>query len=193
MLTSTSKYDLSMWAHTVNTCRVWVLIGAQNVCPVSSNFQLFDVLLTSFLMPSYQTYPISFFLLVLVSIFPSQPLFYWNRNVRYVDQQTGVCNVPAALQCEGQTRTRWWKNNPATTFTHFITSQRWIEPAASVPSTLFAGTACVISVPDRKTGWLIRLHLGFVFFIKNMPGRVHNSPLEPWYSAWISSLELVEK
>lgn len=38
-----------------------------------------------------------------------------------------------------------------------------VQPFTSVPFTVFAGTACVISVTDRKTGSLIRLHLGFFF------------------------------
>lgn len=51
-------------------------------------------------------------------------------------------------------------------------------PLTSVPSTAFVGTTRVLSVTDRKTGSLIRLHLDFVFFTKNIPGRAHANPLE---------------
>lgn len=73
------------------------------------------------------------------------------------------------------------KNNPAAASTRPpspLCAGSDPPPLTSVPATAFAGTACVLSVTDRKTGSLITLHLDFVCFTKNIPGRAHFNPLE---------------
>ena len=90
-----------------------------------------------------------------------------------------VCDVLAEFQCEGQTRTRWWKNTPAATSTHasFITPQFWIGLAAFY--LCVCGDSMCYFCHRSWNGIMIRLHLGLVFFIKHVPGRVHVKPWNP--------------
>lgn len=133
----------------------------------------------------------SCFNLSFCQFFPSRPLLYSNRNVWYVDQQAGCVWCSCWAPVRRPKKDKVVEKQPRC---HFHSCTLHHLPPFSHLYRVCGGQMCyTVSVSNCKTPPLIRLHLGFAFIPKNIPGRAHVNPLESWYSARISSLESAEK
>lgn len=165
----TSKYDLSMWGHTLPA-------GSELNC--AQRRVLCD---SDALSSNTHNIPLSTCLSVHFSHLGLSFIQTGMCDMRISRQ--GVCDVPAELQCEDQRRTRWWKKQPRCHFhsctLHHLPAPDWTCPPFSHLYRVCGDHMCsTVSVSDCKAAPLIRLHLGFVFFTKNIPGRAHVNPLE---------------
>lgn len=158
---------------------------AQNVCSV-------------ILILSHQTHPIFFFLLVLVSIFPISASLLFKQECAICGSADRVCVM---FLLSSSAKTKEGQGGGKTTSLPLSLMHPSSAPSSGLDLPPFSHLYRVcgdrmcytVSVSDCKTAPPIRLHLGFAFFTKNIPGRAHVNPLESWYSARISSLESAEK
>lgn len=134
MLT-TSKYDLSMWAHTLPAGSE--LNCAQNVCSV-------------ILMLCHQTHTIFFFLLALLSIFPISASLLFKQECAICGSAGRVC-VMFLLSSSAKTKEGQGSGNATSlplSLMHPSSAPDWTCRPFHIYS-VFAGARCVIQYLSR--------------------------------------------